>query len=158
MISVMFPEGAGKVFCTLGPEEYPMDAVCITGKYPGRTVLITAQIHSGEYPGTPAVIHTANAIDPDDVHGRLIGHLQLDLTAILRENRLISRKELFRQGMTGELFREGMGRNVRFADRIEKEPAADETLFIRRHRHIGSRFEIALESLRDVLLGRWLLT
>lgn len=72
MSSMLIPDTPGKIFRTIGPDEYPMDAVCITGMHPGKTVLVTAQIHSGEYPGTPAVIQAANDIDPDELHGRLI--------------------------------------------------------------------------------------
>ena len=72
MIPQLILDKPGKTYCTIGPQEYPMDAVCINGMHPGKTVLITAQIHSGEYPGTPAVIQASNAIDPEKVHGRLI--------------------------------------------------------------------------------------
>ena len=50
--------------------EIPANLVC--GAQPGDTMLITAQIHSGEYPGTPAVIRTAGQIDPRRLRGNLL--------------------------------------------------------------------------------------
>lgn len=49
-----------------------MPATLICGRQPGMTALITAQIHSGEYPGTPAIIRTALEIDPAQLKGNLI--------------------------------------------------------------------------------------
>ena len=51
---------------------YKMPATLICGAGEGKTVLITAQIHSGEYPGTPAVIHMAKEIDPGKLCGNLV--------------------------------------------------------------------------------------
>ena len=53
-------------------EGYEMPATLIAGKNEGKTVLITAQIHSGEYPGTPAVIHLAKELSPEKLCGNLI--------------------------------------------------------------------------------------
>ena len=58
--------------CRIGPDGYPMPATLIAGAYEGKTLLITAQIHSGEYPGTPAVVNAAERIDPLQVHGNII--------------------------------------------------------------------------------------
>ena len=51
---------------------YEMPSTLICGAKPGKTVLITAGIHSGEYPGIPAVIRTARDIDPAQVAGNLL--------------------------------------------------------------------------------------
>ncbi|MCR5795694.1 MAG: succinylglutamate desuccinylase/aspartoacylase family protein [Solobacterium sp.] len=58
--------------CMTGPDGYPMPATVIAGAQEGKTVLVTAQIHSGEYPGTPAAVNTAKRIDPLQVHGNII--------------------------------------------------------------------------------------
>lgn len=65
-------ESGTKLQYELGPESYPMPATLISGERPGKTVLITAQIHSGEYAGTPAVIRLAKEIDPARLCGNLI--------------------------------------------------------------------------------------
>lgn len=51
---------------------YEMPATLICGAKPGKTILITAGIHSGEYPGVPAVIRTAGEIDPMRVTGHIL--------------------------------------------------------------------------------------
>lgn len=51
---------------------YEMPATIICGAKPGKTILITAGIHSGEYPGIPAVIRTAREIDPEQAAGNMI--------------------------------------------------------------------------------------
>lgn len=51
---------------------YEIPATLICGQFPGPTVVITAGIHSGEYPGIPATIHVANQIDPKKVHGQIL--------------------------------------------------------------------------------------
>ena len=56
----------------LGPDTYPMPAFLIAGREEGKTLLITAQIHSGEYPGTPAVIRTGKSADPEVMKGNMI--------------------------------------------------------------------------------------
>lgn len=62
-----------KMQVTLHPVPgYDMPATLICGEKTGKTVLITAGIHSGEYPGVPAVIRTAAATDPHKVSGNLV--------------------------------------------------------------------------------------
>lgn len=51
---------------------YEMPATIICGAGEGKTVLITAGIHAGEYPGIPAVIRTAGEIDPEQVNGNIL--------------------------------------------------------------------------------------
>lgn len=65
-------ESGTKIQCMLGPADYSMPATIIAGKYPGKTLVVTAQIHGGEYAGTPAVINIAREIDPECVHGNLV--------------------------------------------------------------------------------------
>ncbi len=52
--------------------EYQMPATLIAGNKPGKTVLITAGIHAGEFPGIPAVIDAAADIDPEKVCGNIL--------------------------------------------------------------------------------------
>lgn len=51
---------------------YEMPSTLICGAKPGKTVLITAGIHAGEYPGIPAVIRTARDINPAQVTGNIL--------------------------------------------------------------------------------------
>lgn len=51
---------------------YEMPSTIICGAKPGKTILITAGIHAGEYPGIPAVIRTARDIDPAQVTGNIL--------------------------------------------------------------------------------------
>lgn len=53
-------------------EDYELPATLICGIEPRRTVLVTAQIHAGEYNGTPAVIQAAQEICPKKLKGNLI--------------------------------------------------------------------------------------
>ncbi|MCL2548163.1 MAG: M14 family metallopeptidase [Symbiobacteriaceae bacterium] len=43
----------------------------INGASPGKTAVITAGIHGGEYPGIEAAIRLSKAIDAGEVHGRI---------------------------------------------------------------------------------------
>lgn len=51
---------------------YEMPSTIVCGAKPGKTILITAGIHSGEYPSIPAVIRTARDIDPAQVTGNIV--------------------------------------------------------------------------------------
>ncbi len=51
---------------------YEMPSTMICGAKPGKTILVTAGIHSGEYPGVPAVMRTARGIDPARVTGNIV--------------------------------------------------------------------------------------
>lgn len=51
--------------------DYELPATLICGKEPGKTVVVTAQIHAGEYNGTPAVIQAAKEIDPEKLRGNV---------------------------------------------------------------------------------------
>ena len=52
--------------------DYEMPVFLINGAQPGRTLLVTAGMHAGEYNGTPAVIQVARSLDPAAMSGRLI--------------------------------------------------------------------------------------
>ncbi len=51
---------------------YEMPATLVCGAKPGKTILITAGIHAGEYPGVPAVIRLAKDVDPAQVAGNIV--------------------------------------------------------------------------------------
>ena len=52
--------------------DYEMPMFLFNGVREGKTVLISAGIHSGEYAGTPAVIRAGRELDPAKLSGRLI--------------------------------------------------------------------------------------
>ncbi len=52
--------------------DYELPAFLLNGKSAGKTLLISAGIHSGEYAGTPAVIRAGRELDPEKLSGRLI--------------------------------------------------------------------------------------
>ena len=54
------------------PDSYKMPATLIAGAKEGKTVLITACIHAGEFPGFAAAIRAAGEIDPMGVCGNII--------------------------------------------------------------------------------------
>lgn len=58
----------------------------IDGKSPGKTILITAGIHGGEYTSIQAVQKLADKINPEEVHGKII------LTPLLNEATFYQRK------------------------------------------------------------------
>ncbi len=53
-------------------EDYEMPAILLNGLRLGKTLLVTAGIHSGEFAGIPAVIRTAAELDPVEMSGRAI--------------------------------------------------------------------------------------
>lgn len=53
-------------------DTYDMPMILINGAKPGKTLLVTAGMHSGEFNGTPAVIRAAKALDPSEMSGRAI--------------------------------------------------------------------------------------
>lgn len=55
-----------------GVEGYEIPTTLICGKHPGKTLLVTAGIHAGEYPGIAAVKQFAEVIDPSVVQGNII--------------------------------------------------------------------------------------
>lgn len=59
-------------FLKLAGGEFSLPFTVINGKYPGKTVLITAGIHGGESVGIQASMELAKELDPDKVSGRVI--------------------------------------------------------------------------------------
>ena len=57
---------------TRSGNDYEIPVILINGRNPGRTLLVTAGMHAGEYNGTPAVIRAAKALDPEHMSGRVI--------------------------------------------------------------------------------------
>lgn len=51
---------------------YEMPAIIVNGARPGKTLLVTAGIHAGEFNGTPAVIRVGRELDPVETSGRVI--------------------------------------------------------------------------------------
>lgn len=51
---------------------YELPVILVNGAKPGKTLLVTAGMHSGEYNGTPAAIQAAREVDPQQMSGRLI--------------------------------------------------------------------------------------
>ena len=49
-----------------------MPVTFINGKEEGKTILVTAGIHGGEYEGIHAAIELARDISPEDIKGQLI--------------------------------------------------------------------------------------
>ena len=52
--------------------DYEMPAILVNGLKPGRTLLVTAGMHAGEFNGTPAAIRVARALEPSEMSGRVI--------------------------------------------------------------------------------------
>ena len=52
--------------------DYEMPAFLLNGAKEGKTLLVSAGIHSGEYAGVPAVIRAGRELDPKRLCGRLI--------------------------------------------------------------------------------------
>lgn len=52
--------------------DYEIPAILVNGAKPGKTLLVTAGIHSGEYNGIPATIRVARELDPKNISGRVI--------------------------------------------------------------------------------------
>ncbi|HIR93406.1 MAG TPA: succinylglutamate desuccinylase/aspartoacylase family protein [Candidatus Egerieimonas intestinavium] len=55
-----------------GVEGYQVPATLVCGAKPGKTLLVTAGIHAGEYPGVAAVIRMAAEMDPSQVEGNIL--------------------------------------------------------------------------------------
>ena len=52
--------------------DYEIPAILVNGTKPGKTLLVTAGIHSGEYNGIPATIRVARELVPENMSGRVI--------------------------------------------------------------------------------------
>lgn len=51
--------------------DYQFPLMTVEGKYPGPTLLITAGIHGGEYPGIEACRRLFPLLDPEKIHGQV---------------------------------------------------------------------------------------
>ena len=63
-----------QLILTPAQTEYGIPATLICGVHPGKTLVVTAQIHAGEYNGTPAVLRTAQEIDPEKLKAYVAEH------------------------------------------------------------------------------------
>ena len=52
--------------------DYELPAIVVNGARPGKTLLVTAGMHAGEFNGTPAVIRVSRELDPKAMSGRAI--------------------------------------------------------------------------------------
>ncbi len=59
-------------FLKLGGGEFALPYTVICGSNPGKTVLITAAVHAGEYVGIQAAIELAENLEPEKINGRVI--------------------------------------------------------------------------------------
>lgn len=59
-------------FLKLGGGEFSLPCTVICGSHPGKTVLITAAVHGGEYVGIQAAVELAGKLDPEKIHGKVI--------------------------------------------------------------------------------------
>ena len=66
--------------------DYELPATLLCGAQPGKTLLISASIHSGEYVGIPAVIRTARELDPEKMRGNVILLHCVNLSGTLRHS------------------------------------------------------------------------
>ena len=66
------PKEKRQVILKPNMEDYEIPTTLICGAYSGKTLLVTAQIHAGEYNGTPAVIQVAQEILAEKLKGNLI--------------------------------------------------------------------------------------
>lgn len=55
-----------------GVKGYTIPTTIVCGAGPGKTLLVTAGIHAGEYPGIAAVARLAEEVDPSRVEGNII--------------------------------------------------------------------------------------
>lgn len=53
-------------------DNYEIYSTIVNGSNPGKTIVLSSGIHSGEYPGVAACSLVANEIDPAKVNGRII--------------------------------------------------------------------------------------
>ena len=59
-------------FLEIGDGEFKLPATIIRGKNPGKTVLVTAGLHAGEYVGIQTLIELSKKLKPENVNGQLV--------------------------------------------------------------------------------------
>lgn len=59
-------------FLEIGEGEFSLPTEIIHGKNPGKTMLITAGIHAGEYTGIQAAVELARELKPENVNGTVV--------------------------------------------------------------------------------------
>ncbi len=59
-------------FLELGDGEFVLPATIIRGKDQGKTVLVTAGLHAGEYVGIQTLIELSKRLKPEKVKGQLV--------------------------------------------------------------------------------------
>lgn len=59
-------------FLKLGEGEFSVPAAILHGKYPGKTVLITAGVHAGEYVGIQTAVELSGELKLEKLHGTLV--------------------------------------------------------------------------------------
>ena len=52
--------------------EIEIPLTIINGAFDGPTLLVTAGIHGGEYPGIAAAMELGRSLDPQEIHGSLM--------------------------------------------------------------------------------------
>ena len=65
-------EKSTKLYFTYDIDGYDIPCTMIRGNREGKRILISGQIHAGEYPATPAIIKLAKELRPEDVSGEII--------------------------------------------------------------------------------------
>ena len=66
--------------------DYEIPATLFCGAHPGKTLLISVSIHSGEYVGVPAVIRVARELSPETMHGNVVMLHCVNLSGVLTHN------------------------------------------------------------------------
>lgn len=59
-------------FLEIGDREFLLPTAIIHGKYPGKTVLITAGVHAGEYVGIQTAVELAQELNPEKIDGTVV--------------------------------------------------------------------------------------
>ena len=71
-------------FLEIGDGEFTLPATIIRGKNPGKTVLVTAGLHAGEYVGIQTLIELSKRLKPEKVKGTGTLRQLADLVSIIR--------------------------------------------------------------------------
>lgn len=54
------------------PGTHPLECICLCGKNPGQTLVVTAGVHGCEYVGVQALRALAQELDPSTMTGNVI--------------------------------------------------------------------------------------